>query len=144
MVEEFTVRLIVLLLGIAWSAIFYLGKRTLSSMDKKIDANFERIDRSQRALRSSLERGEKRTRFEARGWQKNSAKQFRQMKTFTDRTLSENNKTLQKMFVTRQEFGSFIANINHKIDSIYETLNAPATPQRHEGGGGNITGADKI
>ena len=122
MVEEFAVRLIVLLLGVAWSVIFYLGKRTLSVMDKKMDANFERIDRSQRALRSSLERGEKRMRFEAKIWQKNSAKQFRAMKTLTDRTLSENNKRLQKMFVTRQEFGSLIANINHKIDSIYETL----------------------
>jgi len=144
MAEEFAVRLTVLLLGVAWSVIFYLGKRTLGAMDKKMDANFERIEETYRGLRSSLARGEKRMRYESRTWQKNSARQFGRMKTATDATIADNNKTLQKMFVTRQEFGSLIANINHKIDSIYETLNAPAGPQHHECGGGNITGADKI
>ena len=107
--------------------------RVYSEIESALEQrNFERIERSQRTVRSSLERSEKRMRFEARGWQKNSAKQMRLMKTITIRTLSENNKRLQKMFVTRQEFGSFIANINHKIDSIYETLSD------------RKTGADKI
>jgi len=127
MVEEFAVRLIVLLLGIAWSVIFYLGKRTLFAMDKKMDANFERSDRSQRALRSSLVRGENLIRHEAKVWQKNAAKQFSRMKAVTDRNIAANNKTLQKIFVTRQEFGSLVANINHKIDSIYETLSDEKT-----------------
>ncbi|MFQ5432930.1 MAG: hypothetical protein ACE5EN_10540 [Nitrospinota bacterium] len=127
MVEEFAVRLTVFLLGIAWSVVFYFGKRTLSAMDKKMDASFERIEQTNRALRSSLERGEKRLRREARVWQKNAAKQFSRMKTVTGRTISDNNKTLHKMFVTRQEFGSLIANINHKIDSIYETLSDEKT-----------------
>ncbi len=56
------------------------------------------------------------------------AKQMRMMKAVTDRTIAGNNKTLQKLFVTRQEFGACIANINHKIDSIYETVKQPATP----------------
>jgi len=121
------VRLTVFLLGIAWSVIFYLGTRTLSAMEKKMDANFERIEQTNRALRSSLERGEKRMRHEARAWQKNTAKQFSRMKAVTDRNIAANNKALQKMFVTRQEFGSLVANINHKIDSIYETLNNEKT-----------------
>ena len=132
MVEEFAVRMTVLLLGTAWSIIFYFGKRTLDAMDKKMDANFERIEQRQSVLRSSLERSEKRRRYEMRMWQKNTEKRFRLMKIDADRTLSENNKTLQKIFVTRQEFGAFISNINHKIDSIYETLSDVKT------------GADKI
>ena len=132
MVEEFAVRMTVLLLGTAWSIIFYFGKRTLDAMDKKMDANFERIEQRQSVLRSSLERSEKRRRYEMRMWQKNAEKRFRLMKIDADRTLSENNKTLQKIFVTRQEFGAFISNINHKIDSIYETLSDVKT------------GADKI
>jgi methyl-accepting chemotaxis protein len=122
MIEEFAVRFIVLLLGIAWSVIFYFGRRTLSAMDKKIDANFERMDNAYRSLNSSLERSDKRMRHEGRLWRKSMAKQLRMMKAVTDRTIAGNNKTLQKLFVTRQEFGAYIANINHKIDSIYETV----------------------
>ena len=97
MSEENFGRLVVLLVGIAWSVIFYLGKRTLGAIDKKIDASFERIDHAQRSLKESMRRGEKRGRH--------------------------NYKAMQKLFLTRQEFGAYTANINHKIESIYETVN---------------------
>lgn len=56
MSEYFTARLIVLVLGIAWSVIFYLGKRTLSSIESKIDASFKKIDSTNRLLSRAMER----------------------------------------------------------------------------------------
>ena len=97
MSEENFGRLVILLVGIAWSVIFYLGKRTLAAIDKKIAASFERIDRAHSSLKESMRHGEKRIRH--------------------------NNKAMQKIFLTRQEFGAYTANINHKIESIYETVN---------------------
>lgn len=97
MSEENFGRLVVLLIGIAWSVVFYLGKRTLTAIDKKIEASFERIDRAHSSLKESMRRGEKRMRHSG--------------------------KAMQKLFLTRQEFGAYIANINHKINSIYKTVN---------------------
>ncbi len=88
--EYFTARLIVLVLGIAWSVIFYLGKRTLNSIESKIDASFKKIEGVNRLLNRSMER---------------------------------RRRICRKAFISRQEFGAFTANINHKIDSIYEIVN---------------------
>lgn len=54
--EYFTARLVVLILGIAWSVIFYLGKRTLNSIESKIDASFKKIDNTNRLLNRTMER----------------------------------------------------------------------------------------
>ena len=97
MSEENFGRLVILLIGIAWSVIFYLGKRTLTAIDKKIETSFQRIDRAHSSLKETMQRGERRMRH--------------------------NSKAMQKLFLTRQEFGAYTANINHKIESIYETVN---------------------
>ncbi|GMT42515.1 MAG: hypothetical protein IEMM0002_0926 [bacterium] len=113
----------VLILGIAWSVIFYLGKRTLNSIEAKIDENFQRIDDTNRLLNKMMERREKRIRSELASWTAKFAKQFRLLKADSGISISAQKRVCQRLFVSRQEFGAFTANINHKIDSIYEIVN---------------------
>lgn len=56
MSEYVAARLLVLVLGIAWSVIFYLGRRTLNSIESKIDASFKKIDGVNRLLSRTMER----------------------------------------------------------------------------------------
>lgn len=105
-------KLLLFILGVGWTAIFYLGKRTLASIDKKIDGNIAAIERSQQVLRSAIK------------------KQNRLNATKSEKRIAEREKACRRFFVSRQEFGAFTATINHKIDSIYEILKKEGTPAK--------------
>ncbi len=108
-------QLLIFALGVGWSVIFFLGKYTLRTIHKKMDTGFDRINAIHEALKDSAQKRDRRI--------------VRAIKSLSV-SLSRQNHSCRKAFVTRQEFGAFAANINHKIDSIRELLIKVEEPSR--------------
>ena len=113
--EETAGKLVLMIIGIAWSVIFYFAKRTLKGIDEKMERNMALLNTDYRELRRSMERRE---RLIAR----NLRAHYARLSKKAEKTVSSNNRSLHRLFVSRQEFGAFVANMNHKIDSIYESI----------------------
>jgi len=127
--ERFTGQLIILGLGIGWSIVFYLGKRTLTVIDRKMEENLAKVEKTA-AGTANLVRGQ---RAEINTALKTLAVSMaRQVRSLDKKIISREEAQKKRMekqgracaglYLTRQEFGAFTASINHKIDSIYEYL----------------------
>ena len=131
--EKLAAQLIVLGLSVLWSLLFYMGKRLFASMDKKMDASFSRMDEIGRELKEQFEKSDIRlekdferlelgTESQVKGLAEKMETQSKAQRSDIKKRLESATRAYSRLFVSRQEFGAFTANINHKIDSIYETL----------------------
>ena len=127
------VQLLVFALGTGWTVIFYLLKRTLRSIDRKIDESLHRTEQNGKELRDALTGKEEKLNRSIRLLATASARQMRGVRAELDRrnsllrdgvaaAMNSRHRVCRDAYVSRQEFGAFTATINHKIDSIYEIL----------------------
>jgi hypothetical protein len=134
MYERLIDQVLILILTIGWSLAFYLAKRTIDSIDKKLDASFLRIDRAGEDMKKMLEKRDTRFEKEITGLRVSTSDELkalsRKMEEKSRHDVEEVDRRLEglasvysKIYVSRQEFGAFTANINHKIDSIYQSIN---------------------
>ena len=133
MFESLLAQLLGLFISIGWSLLLFLGKRTLTAMDRKMDANFEELQAKVKELQKQIAHKDARRGREIRNLSIRARREFikviRNIKSQSDMNMGEMEKRIEKLsrshaqsFASRQEFGAFAANINHKIDSIYERL----------------------
>jgi len=131
--ERLIDQLLILILAIGWSLAFYLAKRALSSIDKKLDASFLRIDRASEEVQRKFEKREARFEKALSGLSASTSDELKSLNRKVDEKskddFEEVNRRLEglasvysKIYVSRQEFGAFTANINYKIDSIYQSI----------------------
>jgi len=124
---------LILIISIGWSLLLFLGKRTLRSMDKKMEASFERIDKTGKDLQKVIAkrdaiRGREMRTFSLRAkrdlqmLQKKFEIQSDKEKDEMEKRIEQLSRAYTQTFISRQEFGAFTANMGHKIDSIYERL----------------------
>ncbi len=126
-------QLLVFVLGAGWTVVFYLLKRTLASIDKKIDESLQRSEQNGKELHAALASKEERLNRNMRILATAGAKQMQRLRGDMDRrnsalkdgvreAMAVRRKACGVAYVSRQEFGAFTAEMNHKIDSIYEIL----------------------
>ncbi len=139
--EKVIAQFVVFVLGVGWSVIFFLAKRTLHSIDGKMESGFSRMDKTGSDLKRMVKRNEAEMKIALRsivtgieGQIKALDKKIEDQNRFNKNEI-KNHLRAQKtayanLFVTRQEFGAFTATINHKIDSIYQALNNGGTKIR--------------
>lgn len=134
MYERLIDQLLILILTVGWSLAFYLAKRALGSIDKKLDASFLRIDRTGEEMKKRLEKREAKFEKELSSLSSVTSDELKALNRKVDEKsrhdVDEVNRRLEglasvysKIYVSRQEFGAFTANINYKIDSIYQSIN---------------------
>ena len=127
--DRFTGQLIILGLGIGWSIVFYLGKRTLTVIDRKMEENLAKVEKTA-AGTANLVRGQRAEINTAiKTLAGSMARQVRSLdkkivrrEEAQKQRMEKQGRTCAGLYLTRQEFGAFTASINHKIDSIYEYL----------------------
>lgn len=129
MIDRFTGQLLIFVLSVGWSLILYFGQRIFRTMDRKLDASFERIEKTNHDFRKMVEKHESKMERAVKTLAGKVGRHLRRLhaKIESQGQLHQNeferqNKAYNRLFVTRQEFGAFTAAINHKIDSIYELL----------------------
>jgi len=127
--DRFTGQLIILGLGIGWSIVFYLGKRTLTVIDRKMEENLEKVEKAAAGIADLVRKQRAEISATLKNLAGSMAKQVRELDKKIDRREEAQKKRMEKqsrtcagLYLTRQEFGAFTASINHKIDSIYEYL----------------------
>jgi Skp family chaperone for outer membrane proteins len=134
MYERLIDQFLFLVLAVGWSLAFYLAKRALGSIDKKLDASFLRIDRTGKEMEKKLEKRDARFEKELRSLSAITSDELKVLNRKVEEKSRHDGEAVNrwleglasvysKIYVSRQEFGAFTANINHKIDSIYQSIN---------------------
>jgi hypothetical protein len=120
-------QLLVVLTGLAWSGLLALAKRAVSGLEKKIDANAEKVTRLQAQTANLI--GDTKYRIERNFHDlvEESRLDIRALsdrlgKVTSDRRLERKLTAITKETVSQQEFRLFIANLNAKVESIYEMM----------------------
>ncbi len=127
--DRFTGQLIIFGLGIGWSVVFYLGKRTITVIDRKMDENLKQVEKTSSGIAELVRRQRAEINTALKNLAVSMARQVRALDKKITRQAEAQKKGMEKqsetcasLYLTRQEFGAFTASINHKIDSIYEYL----------------------
>ncbi len=126
-------QLLVFAVGAGWTVIFYFLKRTLASIDRKLEENRQqaisaadqlrqwdaaRAEKINRQIRAMAVSATRQLGLIRHGLEKQAGQRHAEM----ERAQTARCGGCQRQYVSRQEFGAFTATINHKIDSIYEFL----------------------
>jgi len=125
--HRFTGQLIIFGLGIGWSIVFYLGKRTLTIIDRKMEENLKKVEKTSSGIAELVGRQRAEINAALKNLTASMARQVRALDKKITRQEEAQKKGMEKqcetcagLYLTRQEFGAFTASTNHKIDSIYE------------------------
>lgn len=134
-------QVLVAALGAGWTVIFYFVKRTLRSIDTRLEENSRSAEVLAGNLKAAAEGRDERLRGALGRLARAASRNFALLKNDiarngealrkeAARAVSAQCGDCRKQYVTRQEFGAFTANMNHKIDSIYEFLKQEERTQK--------------
>ncbi len=120
-------QLLVALTGLAWSGMLALARRAVAGLEEKIDKNADEVTRLQSQTASMI--GDTKYRIERNfhdlveeSRQEIQALSDRLEKSASDRRIDKKLEDFQKETVSQGEFRLFIANLNAKVESIYEMI----------------------
>ncbi len=120
-------QLLIALTGLAWSGLIALARRAVAGLEEKIDKNAEKVSKLQARTASMI--GDTRYRIERNfhdlvdeSRQDIQALSDRLEKNVSDRRIDKKLEDFQKETVSHSEFRLFIANLNAKVESIYEMI----------------------
>jgi len=120
-------QLLIALTGLAWSGLLALARRAMAGLEEKIDKNAEKVSKLQARTASMI--GDTRYRIERNfhdlveeSRQDIQALSDRMEKSVSDRRIDKKLEDFQKETVSQSEFRLFIANLNAKVESIYEMI----------------------
>ncbi len=120
-------QLLVALTGLAWSGLLALAKRAVAGLEEKIDKNADKVARLQSRTVSMI--GDTKYRIERNFHDlvEESRLDIRALsdrlnEIADDRRMDRKLEDFQKETVSQREFRLFIANLNAKVESIYEMM----------------------
>ncbi|VAX17013.1 hypothetical protein MNBD_NITROSPINAE04-848 [hydrothermal vent metagenome] len=120
-------QLLVALTGLAWSGLLALARRAVAGLEEKIDKNAEKVTRLQAQTASLI--GDTKYRIERNFHDLVEESRLdikalseRLEKVTGDRRIDKKLEDFQKETVSQSEFRLFIANLNAKVESIYEMI----------------------
>ena len=120
-------QMLVALTGLAWSGLLALARRAVAGLERKIDENARKVAGIQSSMASMI--GDTKYRIE-RNFH-DLVEDFRlDIRALSDRLekVTDDSRTDRKLdafrreTITQQEFRLFIANLNQKMESIYEMM----------------------
>lgn len=134
-------QILVAALGAGWTVILFFLKRTLRGIDARLEANARAAEELARGLRSSAALRDERVARALRGLAAASGRNYSLLKAEMERGGASLRKETERAvaaqcgecggrYVSRREFGAFTANMNHKIDSMYEILKQEERTQK--------------